>query len=222
MNMNSETAFDYVERCRITAVMRGHFPPEVALKTAQTLIKGGINVLEFTMNSEHAVEAMQIVKSELKDKACVGMGTVLDVKSAERVILKGADFIVSPALNSHVVKIALDADVLVAPGVMTPTEIANAWSMGVKFVKLYPLGPLGVDYLKSIMGPLGHVRIMANGGITPENARLFLRAGAFAVGVTDYLVGDGHMQQSLILERAHIFRQLIEEIDRVTGMLHHV
>jgi len=222
MNMNTETAFGFVERCRITAVMRGHFPPEVALKVAQTLIKAGINVLEFTLNSEQAVEAMQIVKSEFKDKACVGMGTVLDVKSVERVIVKGADFIVSPALNSHVVKTAQDADVLIAPGVLTPTEIVNAWSMGVKFVKLFPLGPLGVDYLKTIMGPLSHIKIMANGGINPETTRSFLRAGAFAVGAAEYLVGDGTMQQSLIFERAHILKGAADEAARVTGTLRKV
>src|SRR5262249_25310348 len=130
--MDTESAFGYVERGGLMAGLRGHFPPDHALKVTHVLVEEGINVFEFTMNSNQAIEAMQAAKREYGDDACVGMGTVLDADLAARVLDAGADFIVSPALSPAVVKAAQAADVLVAPGVITPTEIVDAWAMGVK------------------------------------------------------------------------------------------
>lgn len=217
--MRTDAAFAQLEQTRLMAGMRGSFPPDVALKVANALMKGGIHILEFTLNSERAVEAMQTVKAQFGDKVVCGMGTVLSSRQAEEVIRKGADFIVSPSFNPAVVKAAQEADVLVGPGVATPTEIANAWSMGVKFVKLFPAGPLGIDYFKAIRGPLDQVRIMCNGGIDPESTRQFFRAGAFAIGAGSYLTGDGSMQLQLVAERARVLVNIVEETRRNTGQL---
>ncbi len=210
--MNTETAFGYVERGGLMAGMRGDFPPDNALKTARLLVEEGINVFEFTMNSVQAIEGMQAAKREFGDRACVGMGTVLDAETARRVVDAGADFIVSPAFNRDVVKIAQAADVLIAPGVITPTEIVDAWAMGVRFLKIFPIGPLGLDYFKAVRGPLDHIKFMCNGGTNDVTVKQFMEAGAFACGMANWLTGDGHMSLDLIRERARKLRHIVDEV----------
>lgn len=212
--MNPQTAYEMIEKTMILAGTRGAFPPEVALRVAAVLVSEGINVFELTMNSEQPIEAMQAIKREYGAEACVGMGTVLDVDTARRVLDAGADFVVSPAFQPEVVRVVLDAGVLVAPGVITPSEAVNAWAMGVKILKIFPIGPLGLDYFKAIFGPLDHMKFMCNGGMNAENAYAFIQAGAVACGMAGWLTGDGHMALDVIGQRAHRLRQIVDEVKR--------
>ncbi len=210
--MNSQTALQYVNESGIVAGMRGAFPPDVALQVTSVLMGEGINCFEFMMNSEEPIEAMQAVKAEYGDEACVGMGTVLDVPTAEKVMDDGADFIVSPAFQTDVVKAVLACDVLMGPGVATPSEAVHAWEMGVKLLKVFPIGALGIDYFKAMFGPLGHMTFMCNGAMTDQNAREFIQAGAIACGMGGWLVGDGTWSDSKLRSRARI---LVNTIDSV-------
>lgn len=210
--MNTETAYSYVERTGLMAGMRGYFPPENALQVTGALMAEGINVFEFTMNSDQALEAMQAAKREYGADACVGMGTVLDAETAKRVLDAGADFIVSPAFSPAVVAAAQAADVLVAPGVLTPTEIVDAWALGVKLLKIFPIGALGLDYFKTIRGPLDHVKLMCNGGTNDVTVRQFMEAGAVACGMANWLTGDGHMPLETIQLRARTLVQIVAEV----------
>lgn len=208
--MDSTTALQYVKESGIVAGMRGAFPPDVALQVTSVMMGEGINCFEFMMNSDEPIEAMQAVKAEYGDEACVGMGTVLDVATAEKVMDAGADFIVSPAFQSDVVKSVLARDILVGPGVATPSEAVHAWEMGVKLLKVFPIGALGIDYFKAMFGPLGHMTFMCNGAMTDENARAFIQAGAVACGMGGWLVGDGTWSDSKLRSRARI---LVNAID---------
>lgn len=210
--MNTEKAYGYVERGGLMAGLRGDFPPDNAMKVTRVLVEEGINVFEFTMNSPQAIEAMQAAKREFGDDVCSGMGTVLDVETAKRVLDAGADFIVSPAFNPAVVEAAQAVDILIAPGVMTPTEIVDAWATGVKLLKIFPIGPLGLDYFKAVRGPLDHVKLMCNGGTNDKNVGEFMKAGAVACGMANWLTGDGHMPLETIRQRARILRDIVEEV----------
>jgi len=211
--MNTETAFGYVERGALMAGLRGYFPPAHALNVARVLVEEGINVFEFTMNSDQAVEAMQATKREFGDDACVGMGTVLDVDTANRVLEASADFIVAPSFQPGVVKVAQAADVLVAPGVITPTEIVDAWAMGVKLLKIFPIGALGLNYFKAIRGPLDHIKFMCNGGTNDLTVREFMEAGAMACGMANWLTGDGHnLSLDQIRGRARKLREIVDAV----------
>ncbi|MAS32716.1 MAG: 2-dehydro-3-deoxyphosphogluconate aldolase [Anaerolineaceae bacterium] len=200
--MNAETAFNLLAERRLLAGMRGDFPPDTALQIAEVLIDEGINVFELTMNSPDPIQSMQRLKQAFGDDACVGMGTVLDTDTAHRVIDAGADLIMSPAFGADVVQVALDADILIAPGVITPTECVNAWAMGVRLLKIFPIGPLGVDYFKSIRGPLNQMQFLVNGGISADNAGDYMQAGAFCCGLSGWLTGDGTWPLDKIRERA--------------------
>ena len=207
--MDVQEVYAFIEKDGLMAGMRGAFTPEVALATTATLLREGIHVFEFTMNSVQPIEAMQAVKQKYGDDACVGMGTVLSVENAKRVLDAGADFIVSPAFQPEVVETILKAQVFVAPGVMTPSECVAAWGMGVPLLKVFPIGAVGIDYFKAMSGPLGHMKFMCNGAMTAENARQFLRAGAVACGMAGWLTGDGTMLQDTIRRRAQLLREAV-------------
>ena len=189
--MKADAVYNILNERGMLAGMRGHFPPEIALPIAEVLLETGINVFELTMNSTQPIETMQAIKAEFGDAVCAGMGTVLDRSTANRVIDAGADFIVSPAFGPEVVQAALDADILIAPGVITPTECVNAWDMGVKLLKIFPIAPLGLSYFKSIRAPLSHMSFLANGGISGDNTSDYIAAGAMCCGVSGWLTGDG-------------------------------
>jgi len=204
MTMDAQQAYEWIAKRGIVAGMRGAFVPDAALALCETMMDNDIDIFEFTMNSEQPVEAMRAVKEKYDASVCAGMGTVLDVETAKKVIDAGADFIVSPAFQADVVKYVLDAGVLVAPGVATPSEAVAAWDMGVKLLKLFPIGALGIGYFKAMFGPLKHMKFMCNGAMHADNAHDFIQAGAVAVGMSSWLTGDGTWNASRLRSRARI------------------
>lgn len=204
MTMKDQEAYDLIEDGAIVAGMRGAFTPEVAKHVCDVLLEEDIDVFEFTMNSVQPIEAMQAVKEQFGDEVCAGMGTVLDIETAKKVLDAGADFIVSPAFQPEIVKYVMDAGVMIAPGVATPSEAVEAWDMGVKLLKLFPIGALGIDYFKAMFGPLDHMKFMCNGAMTADNARQFIEAGAIAAGMGGWLTGDATWTDSKLRSRARI------------------
>jgi 2-dehydro-3-deoxyphosphogluconate aldolase/(4S)-4-hydroxy-2-oxoglutarate aldolase len=115
---------------------------------------------------------------------------VLDVTSARHAVDAGARFLVTPTTDPEVIGWAARRGVPIFPGAMTPTEIVLAWSSGATAVKLFPASVCGPGYVRDLAGPLGHIPLVAVGGIGAENAAAFLSAGVRAVGVGSWLIGD--------------------------------
>lgn len=205
--MLSEHVFQRIAHDGLVAAIRGAFPPDVALRTAEPAIRNGVTVIELTMNSERPIEAMQAIKRAFGDAAAVGMGTVLDAEMARLALDAGADFLVAPSFDPDVLAAGQQANVLTIPGVITPTEIVQAMRAGATLLKLFPVGPLGVDYFKAIRGPLNQVPMMANGGTSDANIGAFLQAGALACGMGSWLTGDGTWPAEEIARRA---RRLVD------------
>lgn len=208
--MNAQITFEQIARTGLMAAMRGHFPPSIALDVTRALIRSGINVFEFTMNSTEPLAAMQAVKREFGADACVGMGTVLDEDTARRALDAGADFVVAPSFSPKVVALAAEADVLAIPGVITPTEAVDAWATGAKLLKIFPIGVLGVEYFKALRAPLDHIAFCCNGGMSETNVAEFIKAGAVACGMAGWLTGDGSMPLETITHRARVLREIVD------------
>jgi 2-dehydro-3-deoxyphosphogluconate aldolase/(4S)-4-hydroxy-2-oxoglutarate aldolase len=208
--MNAQTALDWIARAGLMAAMRGSFPPSVALDVTAVLLKNGIPVFEFTMNSAQPLQAMQAAKREYGDDACVGMGTVLDADTAKRALDAGADFVVAPSFSRDMVETAQQADVLAIPGVITPTEAVDAWATGAKLLKIFPIGVLGVEYFKAVRAPLNHIAFCCNGGMDETNVGGFIKAGALACGMAGWLTGDGSLPLETIARRAQILRDIVD------------
>jgi 2-dehydro-3-deoxyphosphogluconate aldolase/(4S)-4-hydroxy-2-oxoglutarate aldolase len=211
--MNAQAAYDRIEHSGLMAGMRGHFPPDVALKHVDVLLSAGqIDVFEFTMNSDRPIEAMQAAKKRYGDDISAGMGTVLDAEMAKRVLDAGADFIIAPSFNREVIALAQQRDVLVVPGVITPTECVDAWATGVKLLKIFPIGSMGLDYFKAVRGPLNHIKFICNGGMTDQNSADYLKAGAIACGMAGWMTGDGSMPMETLAHRARTMREIVTSL----------
>ena len=115
-------------------------------------------------------------------------GTLLNLEQLQQAIDCGAQFLFTPHTDLAMIKAAVDAGVPIVPGAFSPTEILTAWQAGATCVKVFPISALGgAAYLQSLQGPLGHIPLIPTGGVTLENAKIFIEAGAIAVGLAGEL-----------------------------------
>lgn len=168
---------------KVIAIAR-RLPPGSYTVLADALLRGGIGVLEVTMDSEGAAATIEAMAAT---GLLVGAGTVLDTHQAEDAVAAGASFVVSPHTDDEVVRWCVAHAVPVMPGAVTPSEIVRAWNLGASAVKLFPASVGGPRYVASVRAPLGHIPIVPTGGIDASNARQYLDAGAAAVGVGGWL-----------------------------------
>jgi 2-dehydro-3-deoxyphosphogluconate aldolase / (4S)-4-hydroxy-2-oxoglutarate aldolase len=159
-----------------------------AVDVAQALVAGGITVLEFTLTGHGAMEAISATRQALGDTACVGVGTVLNPKDAEAAIEAGAQFAVTPALRLKVIAACNKSKTLVICGGMTPTELLEAYEAGAELIKVFPANSGGPKFIKDVLAPMPFLKLVPTGGVSPENAREYLAAGAVAVGMGGNLV----------------------------------
>ncbi len=150
---------------------------------ARALFSGGLGCIEITMRTPAALEAMRIVSSKFPEML-VGAGTVLSVSQAQAAIESGAKFVVSPGFNAQVAEYCMKKNVPIVPGVLTPTEIGNAISLGLDKLKFFPAESYGgVNTLKALSAPFGGVKFMPTGGISSDNLKGYLKLGCvFACG----------------------------------------
>lgn len=158
-----------------------------AVNISRSLLAAGITVQEFTLTNPDALSAISQVLAEVAEfsqgQASLGAGSVDSLRKAERSIAAGAQFIVSPILQTQVIDYCVSKDVASLPGAFSPTEIHTAWQAGADFVKVFPARSLGASYLQDILAPLPELRLVPTGGIGLDNMQQFLRAGAKAVGL---------------------------------------
>jgi 2-dehydro-3-deoxyphosphogluconate aldolase/(4S)-4-hydroxy-2-oxoglutarate aldolase len=172
---------------RVIAVIRMKDAARLG-EVAAALRRGGVTAIEITMTVPGAADIIRELARTKPAGTLIGAGTVLDAGTATEVIAAGADFVVSPVTDRDTIQACREAGVLVAPGAFTPTEIVAAWRAGADIVKVFPATSLGPQFFRDLRGPLPFVRLMPTGGVTLENARLFLAAGACAVGIGAALV----------------------------------
>ncbi len=204
MSYKQET-LNWIARTKLMAALRGGFDPKKAIEVCEVLHANGMDIFEFTMNSKAPVDTLKAVKQHFKDRALVCMGTVLSASVANEVLDAGADFLLSPGTKLDVVKATHTRDRLMCAGVFTATECIAAWENEVRLLKLFPVGPVGVNYFKAIRGPLNNMNFLCDGGMNLENVGHFLAAGAFACGLVEALTGTG--------------QEPLEEIDRRAKLL---
>jgi 2-dehydro-3-deoxyphosphogluconate aldolase/(4S)-4-hydroxy-2-oxoglutarate aldolase len=153
------------------------------LRAAEWLVAGGVTALEVTLTTPGALDAIATIKSRHGDAVLVGAGSVLDVGAAHAAVEAGAAFIVSPVCSPEVMRATHALGVAMMPGAFTPTEILAAHALGADVVKVFPSEVLGPTFIKGVLGPMPFLQLMPTGGVTPENAGDWLRAGAVAVGL---------------------------------------
>ncbi len=188
MTMTREQIKQRIKEIGVIPVVRAKSPEQAILAT-KAVHAGGIACVEITMTVPGAIDVIRTLAAELASEVLIGAGTVLDVRTAERCIAAGAQFIVSPALNLETIAAAQEAGKVAMPGALTPTEVVTAWQAGADFVKIFPCGNLGgAKYLKALKGPLPDVEMIPTGGVNLNSAGEMIAAGASALGVGSELV----------------------------------
>ena len=142
---------------------------EDAGSLAAALVEGGLPYAEVTFRTPAAAEALERMRSDVP-QLTVGAGTVLTLEQADRAVRAGAQFLVSPALDTAVVDWCEEHSVPIVPGVATPSEVNAAWQRGLRTLKLFPAEQLGgVALLQALRGPFPEIQFVPTGGITPRN-----------------------------------------------------
>jgi 2-dehydro-3-deoxyphosphogluconate aldolase/(4S)-4-hydroxy-2-oxoglutarate aldolase len=116
---------------------------------------------------------------------------VLSVAAAQRAVDAGAQFIVSPHSDRELIRWSAERGVPIFPGALSPTEILAAWTAGASAVKLFPAAAVGTGYVKQLAGPFPSIPLVPTGGASAETAGDWIAAGAVAVGMGSWLIGDG-------------------------------
>lgn len=159
-----------------------------AVPLTEALLRGQVRAVEFTFTNPLAGRVIETVRDALGDRAFIGAGTVLDSETARTAILAGAQFVVTPTLNTAVIELCNRYAVPTVIGAFTPTEMLTAWQAGATFVKVFPASVGGPSYLKDVRGPLPQLKLIPTGGVSLENAGDFIRAGAVAIAAGSSLV----------------------------------
>ncbi len=176
-----------LERSRVVAILR-RTEARLAVETAEALLRGGISVIEVTLNTPGALEMLRAMRDAVGDRALLGAGTVLDLAAADAALAAGAQFIVSPHTDANLVSAMVARGIACIPGALSTTEVLTAWRAGACLVKLFPAGPVGPGYVKDVRGPLADIPLLPTGGVTLENAPAFIAAGAWGLGLGSALV----------------------------------
>ena len=187
--MTDTLSFFAEHRC--SAILRTPFAEAVA-PAMEAAVEGGFRVVEFTLTTPDALE--HIADFAARDGLVVGAGTVLEVAQVEAVAEAGASFVVSPVVNEAVIGRARELGLLTIPGCYSPTEMMRAHEAGADLVKLFPGPADGPGFVRACLGPMPFLKIFPTGGVTFENARAHLDAGAFGVGFVTPLFEPDDLQ----------------------------
>lgn len=177
---------------------------EDSLYVTEALLNAGLPLIEITFRTLSAAKSIEMISNRFQE-VVVGAGTVFTIDQAQRAIDNGARCIVAPGINEDVVRYAQSREVNVFPGVMTPTEIEKALSLGLNYVKYFPAEAAGgIKMIKALSGPYSQVKFMPTGGINTKNVQNYLDLpNVFACG------GSWMVDKSLIANK---------EYDKITAI----
>ena len=186
-NGEKGAALQRVAQTGVVAIMR-HTEASLAVDAAEALLRGGIDVVEVTLNTQGATAMIAQLTKHFGDRLLVGAGTVLSPAAVRQAVDAGARFVVAPNTNATVIGLCNQLGVPVVPGAFTPTEVVAAWELGADLVKVFPVSSVGPRYIRDLRGPLPDIPLVPTGGVTPDNVADFIRAGAFAAGAGSDLI----------------------------------
>ncbi len=145
-----------------------------AVPLAQSLIEGGIQIIEVTLRSSCALEAIELIAKNVP-KMHMGAGTILNPAQLEQAQNRGAEFLISPGLTIKLLEYAKKKDMPLIPGVSSSSEVMQALELGYSALKFFPAEYCGgVKLLNAFNGPFKGVKFCPTGGISTDNMRSYL------------------------------------------------
>lgn len=145
-----------------------------AVPLVQSLVEGGIHIIEVTLRSSCALEAIELIAKNVP-KMRVGAGTILNPTQLEQAQNRGAEFLISPGLTIKLLEYAKKKDMPLIPGVSSSSEVMQALELGYNALKFFPAEYCGgVKLLNAFNGPFKGVKFCPTGGISIDNMRSYL------------------------------------------------
>ena len=141
---------------------------------AKALIEGGLPCAEVTFRTDAAEESIRIMKEKFPDML-LGAGTVITTEQVDRAVAAGAEFIVSPGLNSRIVKYCVEKGICITPGTANASDMEQGIENGLEVVKFFPAEPAGgLNMIKALAAPYVNVKFMPTGGVNQKNINDYL------------------------------------------------
>jgi 2-dehydro-3-deoxyphosphogluconate aldolase/(4S)-4-hydroxy-2-oxoglutarate aldolase len=197
---------------KVIAVLRASHVSAL-VPVCEVLVNEGILSLELTLTTPGLLDALPELVDRYSNSADVGVGTILTESEAQRALDSGAQYLVTPTMNLPVVRLAVQHQVAVFPGGLTPTELAAGWDAGATAVKIFPAQTVGAGYLKHLRGPFPDLQAVPSGGVDLDASRQWLAAGAVAVSIGGPLLGDSLKggDVSALRDRCRAVRAVIDQ-----------
>ncbi len=212
---NRKSVSDTVSAAGLIAIVRSK-SDAFCFEAVTALGVAGCNVVEATLTTPGALNLVTDVRERLPH-ITMGIGSVLCVDHVLAAVEAGAQFVVTPILNTAVIKACNDADLPIVCGAYTPTEAQTAHDAGADFVKLFPADTLGAKYIKALLAPLPHLRIIPTGGVDVTTIPELFSAGCIAVAAGSNLVSEAllvNRDSDGISARARLF---VDAVSRARG-----
>lgn len=213
---NRQQIVDQLIQAGVVAIIRTS-SSEPVLPAARALLAGGVQAVEVTLTTPGACEAIRALREELGPEALVGVGTVLTEADAQRALDAGACYLISPICRPSLVRVAHDRGCPVMLGSYTPTEAQLAHEAGADFIKLFPADTLGPAYIKALLAPLPHLRIVPTGGVNQQTLPAFIQAGCVAVGAGSCLVSKDLVARNAWEELTDRARRFMDALRQARG-----
>ncbi len=179
----------------VVAIVRAHQSTPV-VPLFEALLAGGVNSTEITMTTPNALASIREACQKIGQRSLIGVGTVVTPQDCRAAIDAGAEFIVTPICRPELAEVAHAAGRPIMMGAYTPTEAQTAHEAGADFIKIFPAETLGPAYIKALLAPLPHLRLVPTGGIDSKNIGEYLNAGCAAIGAGSSLVSAKILQDA--------------------------
>ena len=183
-----------------------------AVPLAKALVAGGIKVLEITLRTPIALDAIRLISQEVKE-AIVGAGTITTPEQLQAAEDAGAVFAISPGLTPTLLAAAKIGKIALIPGISTLSELMMGMEYGLDHFKFFPAEAAGgIPMLKSIAGPIPQATFCPTGGISPENYNAYLNLGNVACVGGSWLVPSDAVKSKNWAKVTELAKQAIDNV----------
>lgn len=178
-----------------------------AVPLAKVLVENGLPCAEVTFRTDAAQESIRLMRDAYPE-LLIGAGTVLTTQQVDQAISAGADFIVSPGLNSTTVKYCQQRGIAIVPGVNNPSLVEQAMELGLKTLKFFPAEPSGGVAMLKALSAVYPVQFMPTGGVNPRNVADYLAIPSVVACGGTWMVPSALMDSGNWDEIARLVREL--------------
>lgn len=184
---------------------------------AKALCEGGLPCAEVTFRTAAAEESIRVM-CEKYPEMLVGAGTVLTIDQVDRAVNAGAKFIVSPGFDPEIVDYCLSKDILVLPGCITPSEVAQAVKRGLKVIKFFPAEAAGgIKMIKAMAAPYTSVNFMPTGGISEKNLEQYLSYDRIVACSGSWMVSGALVKEGKFDEIKALTKEAVDLVAKIRG-----